>query len=130
LDALGIPHDPQNQQIIFERRNRAFTELMYQMAKRLGFPFDRVAIERNVYTPIGHGKLEDDQELMRRGVVELLTGKRALSTISWLMPGQAPLQITEVPAPPAPPHAIAEQPQPRQALEEGRPAELPPTTPP
>lgn len=120
LDALGIPNDPQNQEIIFDRRNRAFIELMYQMALFLKFPFDRVAIERNVYSPIGHGKLEDDQYLIRRGVVDLLTGKRALSTISWLMPGQAPLQVTEVPAPPPVVHAAPEQPQQRQPLEEGR----------
>ncbi len=122
LDALGTPNDPQNQQLISERRNRAFTELMYAMAQRLDFPFDRVAIERNVYSPIWHGKLEDDQELIRRGIVELLSGKRALSTISWLMPGQAPLQVTEV-QPPQAPQVVVEQPQPRQALEEPRPAE-------
>lgn len=126
LDALGIPNtpdNPANQQLIFERRNRSFTELMYQMSKRLGFPFDRVAIERNVYAPIAHGKLEDDQELIRRGVVELLTGKRALSTISWLMPGQAPLQVTEIQASVPAPKVAVEAPQARQALEEPRPAE-------
>ena len=119
LDALGTPNDPERQEIIFSKRNDAFTELMYQMAKRLDFPFDKVAIQRNVYSPIGHGKVEDDQELIRRGIVELLTGKRALSTISWLMPGQVPLQVTEIPALP-PQDAVVEAPQPRQALEETR----------
>jgi hypothetical protein len=123
LDALGTPNDPQNQGVIFERRDRAFTELMYQMAQRLSFPFDRVAIERNVYTPIAHGRLEDDQELIRKGVVELLTGKRALSTISWLNPGQAPLMFTEVPAPQVPVAGAAVQPQPRQELAEAPAAE-------
>ena len=119
LDALGTPNDPERQEIIFSKRNDAFTELMYQMAKRLDFPFDKVAIQRNVYSPIGHGKVEDDQELIRRGIVELLTGKRALSTISWLMPGQVPLQVTEIPTLP-PQGAVVEAPQPRQALEETR----------
>lgn len=124
LDALGIPHDPQNQQLVFDRRDRAFTELLYQMAKRLGFAFDSVAIERNVYSPIGHGKLEDDQDLIRRGLVDLLSGKRALSTVSWLMPGQAPLRVIEVPnVAVVPTEPIAEQPQPRQALEPARPPE-------
>ncbi len=129
LDALGTPNDPQRQDAIFERRNSAFIELMYEMAKRLNFPFDRVAIQRNVYSPVWHGKLEDDQELIRRGVVDLLTGKRALSTISWLMPGQAPVQVTEVHT--APPVNVAvESPQPRQALDEGHPAERPRPAPP
>ena len=119
LDALGTPNAPERQEIIFSKRNDAFIELMYQMAKRLDFPFDKVAIQRDVYSPIGHGKVEDDQELIRRGVVELLTGKRALSTISWLMPGQAPLQVTEIPTL-SPQGAVVEAPQPRQALEETR----------
>jgi hypothetical protein len=121
LDALGTPNDQPSEQVVSERRQRAFIELMYQMANRLSFPFDRVAIERNVYSPIRHGKIEDDQELIRKGVAELLTGKRALSTVSWLMPGKAPLQVTEVQAPPAAPDA-PEPPQPRQALEETGPA--------
>jgi hypothetical protein len=120
LDALSAPNDASNQDVVFERRQRTFIELMHKMAQRLDFPFDRVAIERNIYSPIAHGKLEDDQELIRLGVVELLTGKRALSTISWVMPGQAPLQVTQVAHPETPPAAAAEQPQPRQALPPAR----------
>ncbi len=118
LDALGTPNDAPRQEVVFNKRNEAFVELMHQMAKRLDFPFDKVAIERNVYSPIGHGRLEDDRELIRKGVVELLTGKRALSTVSWLMPGQAPLQVTEVHSSPAPPAEVARQPVPRQSLDE------------
>jgi len=118
LDALGIPNDPpQRQEMVFEKRNKAFIELMYQMGKYLKFPFDRVAIERNVYSPLGHGRLEDDHELIRKGVVELLTGKRALSTISWLMPGQAPIGVVQVQSPPTAPGAsTSEQPRPQQPL--------------
>lgn len=122
LDALGTPNDPARQEIIFNKRNEAFIELLHQMAKRLDFPFDKVAIERNVYSPIFHGKLEDDHELIRKGIVELLTGQRALSTVSWVMPGQAPIQVATVPAPAAPPPVIAEQPKPRQELQEAQPA--------
>ena len=117
LDALGISNDPQHQDVIFEKRNRAFIELMYQMGKYLKFPFDRVAIERNVYSPIGHGKLEDDQELIRKGVVELLTGKRALSTISWLMPGKVPIGVVQMQEPPTTlAAATSEQPKSQQPL--------------
>jgi hypothetical protein len=116
LDALGIKNDPDNQQIIFERRERAFIDLMYEMSKYLGFAFDRVAIERNVYSPIGHGKLEDDQQLIRQGIVELLTGKRAISTISWVMPGQTPLQVTEVQPPQAQAQPAIEAPKQQQPL--------------
>lgn len=115
LDALGLPNDP-HPDMVFEKRSRAFIELMYQMARYLKFPFDRVAIERNVYSPIAHGKLEEDQELIRKGVVELLTGKRALSTISWLMPGQTPIKVVQVQEPPTTTAATPEQPKPQQPL--------------
>ena len=71
LDALSVPNDPARQEVIFNKRNEAFIELLHQMAKRLDFPFDKVSIERNVYSPIFHGKLEDDQELIRKGIVDL-----------------------------------------------------------
>lgn len=93
LDALGIPNDPEHQEMIFEKRNRAFIELMYQVAIRLKFPFDRVAIERNVYSPIKHGKLEDDYELIRQGVVELLTNKKTLNIFTGLFPSHPAIKV-------------------------------------
>ena len=68
-------------------------DLMLEIRKRLDFSFDKRAIKRDAYSPIAHGELEDDQRLIRKGIVELLTGKRALSTLSWLMPGGDPLRI-------------------------------------
>ena len=79
LDALSAPNDASNQDVVFERRQRTFIELMHKMAQRLDFPFDRVAIERNIYSPIAHGKLEDDQELIRLGVVELYRKTRPVN---------------------------------------------------
>lgn len=116
LDALRTASDERNEPVLFERRRQAFIDLMHTMAQRLGFPFDRVSIEKNVYSPIAHGRLEDDQEQIRLGIVEILTGKRALSTVSWLMPGKAPIPVVAVPAPEAPVAEGAEQPNPRQAL--------------
>lgn len=90
-------------------------ELLHQMAKALGYEFEKDDILRNVYTPIAHGDLEDDHRLIRKGVVELLTGKRALSTLAWLMPPHTPypVQVTEAAAPGAPeqqrPQAPAQQ---------------------
>ena len=59
-------------------------DLLHEMAKALGYKFEKDDILRNVYAPIAHGDIEDDQRLIRKGVVELLTGKRALSTLAWL----------------------------------------------
>ncbi len=117
LDALNLPNDPKDPQRVFDKRNDAFVELMYEMGNYLGFKFDRVVIQRNIYSPIGHGEIEDDQRLIRKGVVELLAGKRALSTISWLMPGQAPIRVTEVQAQVPPAASETQAPKQLQPLE-------------
>jgi hypothetical protein len=79
-------------------------DLLYQMARALGYRFEKDDILRNVYAPIAHGDIEDDLRLIRKGVVELLTGKRALSTLAWLMPPRSayPVQVSEAPPPTAP----------------------------
>ena len=81
----------------YEERDRCFVDLLWEIGKCLGFSFNKIAIKRDAYSPIAHGELEDDQRLIRKGIVELLTGKRALSTLSWLMPGRDPLRITTEP---------------------------------
>jgi hypothetical protein len=85
-------------------------DLLHEMAKALGYKFEKDDILRNVYSPIAHGDIEDDQRLIRKGIVELLTGKRGLSTLAWLMPPHTPypVQVSEAPAAPQP----VEQPQP------------------
>lgn len=88
FDALSTDENDTNKVVVRDKRQRAFVELMYQMATALNFPFDKVAIEKNVYSPVFHGMLEDDQEVIRRGVVDLLTGKRPLNTVTWVMPPQ------------------------------------------
>ena len=85
-------------------------DLLHEMAKALGYNFEKDDILRNVYSPIAHGDIEEDQRLIRKGIVELLTGKRALSTLAWLMPPHAPypVQVSEAPGAPLPP----QQPEP------------------
>ena len=124
LDALDTPHDPQNPQPIRDKRDNAFDDLLYEMGNFLGFTFDRVAIRRNIYSPVAHGQIEEDQQLIRKGVVDLLTGKRALSTVSWLMPGRVPLQVTEATPPAAAVDLVPEPPKPQQPLEAGPVVEI------
>ena len=98
LDVLSdTPKKDAQKAARFEKREECFVELIWKIGKYLGFSFDKTAIKRNAYSPIAHGELEDDQTLIRKGIVELLTGKRALSTWSWLMPGRDPLRITKEP---------------------------------
>lgn len=78
--------------------------LLHEMGRAVGYEFEQDDIQRNIYVPGAHGDLERDQLLIRKGVIELLTGNRALSTFAWLMPPQSPYPIrvsTEIGAPSA-----------------------------
>ena len=99
LDVLSdTPTEDAQRAARYEKREECFVDLMWEIGQHLGFSFDKIAIKRGAYSPIAHGELEDDQMLIRKGIVELLTGKRALSTLSWLMPSQDPLRITTEPS--------------------------------
>jgi uncharacterized protein DUF6680 len=52
-------------------------ELLYQMGKSLGYEFDRVHIKRAAYFPKGHGEIEDENKIIRKAFVQILTGKSA-----------------------------------------------------
>lgn len=54
------------------------TELLEAMAKSLKYKFDPVQLKKEIYAPEGHARLESEQELIRRGVLALFTGERAL----------------------------------------------------
>ena len=116
LDVLSdTPKTDAQRAARYEKREECFVDLLWEIGKHLGFSFDKIAIKRDAYSPIAHGELEDDQRLIRKGIVELLTGKRALSTLSWLMPGRDPLRITDV-EPPAAVDAVETPPAREQPL--------------
>ena len=102
IDVLSYtPQDDAQRAARFEKRDECFVDLIWKIGQHLGFSFGKVAIKRDTYSPIAHGELEYDQKLIRKGIVELLAGKRALSTFSWLLPGGDPLRITNVEPPAA-----------------------------
>jgi len=98
---FNTPAESELQPAFFHRRNELLIELLHQMGLRLGFGFDRTDILRGSYSPVAHGELENDQQLIRKGIVELLTGKRGISTLTWVMGGQNPVQVQVLETPPA-----------------------------
>ena len=52
--------------------------LLYAMADCLGYDFDKTHIKNSAYIPKGYGELEDDQFILRKGLVGLLKGKISL----------------------------------------------------
>lgn len=60
------------------KRVDLLVELLHKMAQVLDYDFDKTHIKNSSYSPVAHGKLEDEQSAMRQGVIEILEGKRVL----------------------------------------------------
>lgn len=62
-----------------EKSDEYLIELLYSMAKALGYKFDKVQLKRGVYTPRGQVDLEIDQLVVRKGLIDMISGKQPLS---------------------------------------------------
>lgn len=80
-DALGDP-DNFRDDVGLRRREDAFIGLLFAMARDVGYDFDEVHLRRSAYSPQAHGDLELDQWLLRKRLVELMEGKRAINVLS------------------------------------------------
>lgn len=65
------------------------------MARVLEYDFDKTHIKNSSYSPMAHGNIEEQQEALRRGLIELLEGKRVV-----------PMYVTNLPAQSAGPEQI------------------------
>ena len=66
------------QRRVFEKRDRLFTELLYEMAQTLGYKVQAIEILGSGYSPEGWGVIEDQQMLIRQYAVELFYGRKTL----------------------------------------------------
>jgi hypothetical protein len=72
------------------RRVDLLVEVLYAMGLALGYGFNRTQIKNGIYAPVGHNRLETEQEQVRERVLEVLNGTRSL-----------PMHITGVASPAA-----------------------------
>lgn len=54
------------------------TNLLLAMGRSLGYEFDEVQIKKGAYYPMGLGNVEQEQHAVRRGILDVLSGKRRL----------------------------------------------------
>lgn len=54
-----------------------FVELLHRMAQHLGYDFDKVHLNKGIYSPRAHGEEELEQLFIRKAFVEILQGKKA-----------------------------------------------------
>ncbi len=59
-----------------EKKNGLLIELLYQMAQRLNYDIDKVAIEKNIYHPKGFVELETEQHALRKAALAIFSGER------------------------------------------------------
>lgn len=71
------------------RRDDLLIELLYAMAKCLGYDFDKTEIRRTSYFPRGHGDVELDLHKIRSGLAEMVEGQRSfpVTVTAYLPPG-------------------------------------------
>jgi hypothetical protein len=68
------------------KRVDLLVELLHKMAIILDYDFDKTHIKNSSYSPVAHGELEDQQTAIRRGVIELLDGKRVIPMLVTNLP--------------------------------------------
>jgi predicted aconitase with swiveling domain len=61
-----------------DKKNELLSELLYEMGKSLGFNFDMVHIKKAGYMPQAYIDQEIDQLLIRKALVEVLSGTKTL----------------------------------------------------
>lgn len=80
LDHLGTM-PVHNEAAIAAANERAIdlrVALMKKMAEALDYDFDEVQIKKGSYLPTGHSDLENEQNLLRRRLLEVLNGQRRI----------------------------------------------------
>jgi hypothetical protein len=76
LDLLGEKSITGEQWSI--KRIDLLVELLHKMAVVLGYDFDKTHIKNSSYSPSAHSDIEDEQRAIRKGLIEVLEGKRDL----------------------------------------------------
>ena len=67
------------------KRVDLLVSLLHKMACVLNYDFDRTHIKNSSYSPRVHGETEDQQVVLRKGLIELLDGQRSvpMSITNW-----------------------------------------------
>ncbi len=76
LDHLGnFPKDDEKAQPVWSNKMvDLLAKLLQEMGKSLGYDFDEVHIKKGIYSPEGHARVEDENNLLRRGLLRLIYG--------------------------------------------------------
>jgi len=80
LDHLNsFPRDDEAMvKVWIDKKFDLLSDLLYEMGKSLGFNFDKVHIKKAGYLPKGYADQEEEQNFIRKSLVELFSEKRSI----------------------------------------------------
>lgn len=79
FDNLGHRVQADDQLTVWIARNEELlANLLYEMGQSLGYTFDKVLIKRNIYSPVGHERVERENEQIRKGLLNVLNADTAI----------------------------------------------------
>jgi hypothetical protein len=78
LDHFGELRAPTLPANANEKTATLTTNLLLAMGKCLGYDFDEVQIKKGAYYPMGLGHVEEEQHAVRRGILDVLQGRRRI----------------------------------------------------
>jgi len=83
LDLLGDKSLAPEQWAV--KRVDLLVELLHKMAQVLDYDFDKTHIKNSSYSPVAHGNIENEQQALRAGLIQVLEGKRPIpmSVVNW-----------------------------------------------
>ncbi|WP_426801942.1 DUF6680 family protein [Xanthomonas campestris] len=79
LDHLETSFDDEQAVNWRSRGKELFVNLLNYIAVDVEFTFDRVQLKKHIYSPVAHGRLEEEQEKLRQLAIAALSGKSPLS---------------------------------------------------
>ncbi len=68
--------------------NNLFLDLLSEIAKDIGYNFERVQLQTAIYSPVAHGAIENDQLKIRKGLAAIFSGEDALKMEIINIPGR------------------------------------------
>ncbi|MFT6910280.1 MAG: hypothetical protein ACJAS1_007008 [Oleiphilaceae bacterium] len=96
LDLLANKEMPREQWAT--KRIDLLVDLLHKMASVLSYEFDKTHIKNSAYAPVAHGDIEEQQNAIRIGIIDILDGKRALPMyVTNLPPQSLPENKSETP---------------------------------
>lgn len=72
------------------RRVDLLVDLLYAMGHALGYEFNKTQIKNATYSPVAHGRIEEEQDRVRALAIEVLEGRRPLGMRVVNLSGQGP----------------------------------------